>query len=222
VIGAALVLGLAGAAHCAGMCGGIAGVLCGQRGAPAHVALYNAGRIATYTLFGVIAGGIGSTAASFPLGDMRLGLRIFAAAIAVYAGLRLIGIVPDGKNATVFRVLRPIAQKLLPVKSAWQAFALGAIWGWLPCGMVYAAVTLALASQSVHEGALVMLAFGAGTLPAMLSIGTLAAKLGSLLARPWIRRMSGAALVAFGVMGVVAGAAIEKRDDGTTHCARCH
>jgi sulfite exporter TauE/SafE len=203
------------------MCGGIAGMLCGKRGDPSHIAAYNAGRIASYALFGAIAGGIGATAASFPLGDMRLGLRIFAAAIAVFAGLRLLGIVPEGKS-TAFRWLRPIAQKLLPIRSPWHALALGAIWGWLPCGMVYAAITLALASETVSGGALVMLAFGAGTLPVMLSIGTLASKLGSLLARPCIRRLSGAALVVSGVMGVIGGAALSEEHRDPSGEIRCH
>jgi len=73
----------------------------------------------------------------------------------------------------IWKKLEPISQKLIPVKSPWHAYLFGIVWGWLPCGLVYTALIWSITASSAKEGALLMLAFGAGTLPAVMIAGIL-------------------------------------------------
>lgn len=196
---AAVALGLAGAGHCITMCGGIAGMLCGgitsvkERASVPFILLYNLGRIASYTVIGAIAGAIGASASAFPFGDARIVLRILAAVAALLFGLHLLGVRIGPRVSMPFASwLRPIAARLLPLRTWWQALALGATWGWLPCGMVYGATILAVATGGIASGALVMSAFGLGTLPAMLLVSTVATRISSV---SWLRKASGGALI---------------------------
>jgi hypothetical protein len=221
----ALAMGIAGAAHCAAMCGGVAALLCGPKNTATNVFAYNIGRVASYVLFGAMAGAIGSSADAMPLPNVRAALRLLAAAAVIVVGLRMVGFawatsLIDSIGSPLFRALRPIAARFLPARSARHALALGAIWGWLPCGLVYAAVTLALSSGSAIGGALVMLAFGAATLPAMTALGTIASRVRSLLDRPWPRRIAGAALVVSGTMSAI-GAVTQAPPDRPAQCALC-
>lgn len=220
----ALAMGVAGSAHCAAMCGGVVGLLVGPRNTVRDVVMYNAGRVASYALFGAIAGALGSAADAMPIPNVRAALRVVAALAAIMVGLRMVGFawatrLLDSVGSPVFRLLRPLAAKLLPARSALHAAALGAIWGWLPCGLVYAAVTLALATESAPSGALVMIAFGAGTLPAMLALGTVASRARAALDRPWVRRLAGALLVASGVAG--AAGALVHPPEAPSRCVLC-
>jgi sulfite exporter TauE/SafE len=224
LLAAAAALGLAGAGHCIGMCGGVAGMLCGgtkERTSVRFIALYNAGRLFSYAAIGAIAGGIGASASSFPLGDARTALRILAAVVALFVGLGLLGVRIGGRfRSPVIAWLRPIAAKLLPIRSAWQALALGAVWGWLPCGMVYGATVFAVATGTMGGGALVMAIFGLGTLPAMLTVSTIATRISS--AR-WLHHASGVALVLSGVWwsyGVIC-ANTQKVHDGDAEMPVC-
>jgi sulfite exporter TauE/SafE len=207
----ALALGIAGSAHCAAMCGGIASVLCAGAPRVRFIAAYNLGRVASYAVFGALAGFFGDFARA-PFGDLRLGLRILAAIVVTLVGLRLLGLTRatnfiEGIGSPLFKLMRPLASKLLPVRTTTHALLLGAIWGWLPCGMVYAAATLALASGRWSSGALVMAMFGLGTLPAMLVLSTFASRVTRLMDRPrfgtQLRRIAGSALIVSSVLSVV-------------------
>jgi sulfite exporter TauE/SafE len=88
-----------------------------------------------------------------------------------------------------------------------QAIVLGALWGWLPCGLVYSMLIFAAFAGSAANGAYVMLAFGAGTLPAMLASNLLASQLARALSKPAMRPMAAALLTAFGIWTIVAGLA---------------
>ncbi|MGL5390287.1 MAG: sulfite exporter TauE/SafE family protein, partial [Shewanella sp.] len=94
--------------------------------------------------------------------------------------------------------LKPLAQRLVPMTSPGQAMVAGMIWGWLPCGLVYSTLTWAVASGSMYQGAGIMLAFGLGTLPALLSAGVAAKHLATWVQQKTIRLLSGLLLVAFG------------------------
>ena len=83
-----------------------------------------------------------------------------------------------------------------------QAFPLGLLWGWLPCGLVYSALVTALASGSAASGALMMLAFGLGTLPNLLLAGLLAARLKAYAAKPAVRLIAGLVVLGFGLRGL--------------------
>lgn len=222
VVLAALATGLFGSAHCVAMCGGIVGALSGgispdlRRRPRAHVGLvaaYNVGRVASYAaggaLFGLLAFGLRDAVA-----HAQLVLRALAGALMLGLGLYLVGLFPrfaslEKLGAPVYARVSPVARRLLPVRTAWHALGLGVLWGWVPCGMVYTSLALATAAASPLRGALVMVAFGLGTLPSMLLSGTLAGHLASGLRSAWVRRVAGVLVATFGVMSIVfAGVAL--------------
>ena len=88
----------------------------------------------------------------------------------------------------------------MPVKSLPQAMGLGLLWGWLPCGLVYSTLAWAATSGDAAKTTLLMLAFGAGTLPMLLMMGGLAEKLQRFTRHKWTRYIAGILLIAFGAM----------------------
>jgi len=209
---AALLVGFFGGVHCVGMCGGIVGALTlglpEQRrnhavGAwPFHLA-YNLGRISSYTLAGALAGGLG--AGLLLLTEVRQAQQVlqviaalFMCALGLYlggwwSGLRYV----ERIGGSVWRRIEPLGRGLLPVATPMRAFMLGLVWGWLPCGLVYSVLIWALAAGSAVAGAQLMLGFGIGTLPNLLLMGVLAAKLGSFVRQPWPRRVAGGLVLVF-------------------------
>ena len=101
-------------------------------------------------------------------------------------------------GSLVWRRIEPVGRRLLPVRSPAGALVLGLLWGWLPCGLVYSALAWAFASGGAGQGALVMLAFGAGTLPTLLALGG---------AGTWLVRMARTAKVrvAIGTVAILFG-----------------
>jgi hypothetical protein len=96
-----------------------------------------------------------------------------------------------------------MSRPLIPVKTTARAFMLGALWGWLPCGMVYAALLLALSSASAPAGAGVMLIFALGTLPSLAAVGYVARRLRYRPENRRLRRVAGFALAAAGGYGLI-------------------
>jgi uncharacterized protein len=101
----------------------------------------------------------------------------------------------------IWRRLAPLTRNLLPVRRATQALALGGLWGWLPCGLVYSVLAAAFASGHPAQGALTMLAFGIGTLPNLIALGLLADKIRPLLQRKALRIVAGLIIIGFGILG---------------------
>lgn len=209
----AFLVGLLGGGHCVGMCGGIVGAvtmsLPGQQPKTPFLLAYNLGRIASYTLAGVLAGLIG--ASSFflqhvlPIEKVLYGL---ASLMLVVLGLYLAGIwqgvlVLERVGSVLWRKLQPLSKRLLPLKTAPQAVMLGMVWGWLPCGLVYSVLVAALATGSAAQGGLLMLAFGLGTLPTLMAMGMAAVKLKAWLQNVWVRRASGLLVLGFGLFGLL-------------------
>ncbi len=219
----ALVMGLLGGSHCVVMCGGVVGMACsalaparrGRLGAQLpYVLAYNAGRIASYAAAGALAGAMGATLASFGLVERaQLALRLAAGAMMIAVGLYVAGLAPalrwaERAGAPLWRGVAPLARKLLPVRSPVQALALGLLWGWMPCGLVYAALAAAVTSGSAAGGAATMAAFGAGTLPVLVAMGGAAALVTRLARQRAVRSAAGVALVLFGAVQLAhAGAA---------------
>lgn len=188
----AFVVGVLSALHCIGMCGGIAGALAFSLPAGARrdwrrlalfLAAYNAGRVMTYSLAGALFGGLGSalvaTAAGPWLHDL---LRWLAATVVVGIGLYIAGWFPrfiwiERLGEPVWRHLEPLGRRLLPVATLPRAALYGAVWGWLPCGLVYSMLLSAPARGGAAAGALYMALFGLGTLPVMLATGLFAGRL---------------------------------------------
>ena len=210
---AAFLVGLLGGGHCAGMCGGIVGAvtvtLPGSRPQWPFLIGYNLGRIGTYTLAGVLAGAIG--ASSFFL-DHVLPIEKLLYALAnlmlILLGLYLAGVWRvltrlEAVGGRLWQRLQPYSRRLLPVRTVPQALLLGTLWGWLPCGLVYSVLVAAIATADPVEGGLLMLAFGLGTLPALLAMGMAAVQLKAWLQNLWVRRVSGFVVLAFGVAGLL-------------------
>lgn len=210
---AALLLALAGGGHCAGMCGGIAGALSlspGGRARPVLFTLaYHVGRTFSYLLAGALAGALGQAGLALR-GTLAVQQALFAfASIALLgAGLYVAGYAPfvrhvESAGSVIWRRVEPWSRPLIPATTPARAAVLGMVWGWLPCGMVYGALLLALGSGSVAAGALTMGAFALGTLPSLVAVSVLARKAGSRTARPWVRRTAGLVIAALGIFGLV-------------------
>jgi hypothetical protein len=127
---------------------------------------------------------------------VRLALRVVAAVLLLGLGLHLAGVTSlfskiEIVGAPLWSRIAPWARRLLPVRSSAHALALGAAWGFVPCGLVYAALALALGAGTAPAGALVMLAFGAGTLPVMTLVTTFLGGLARKLTTGWPRRAAG-------------------------------
>lgn len=210
---AVFFVGLLGGVHCLGMCGSIVGILTGQLpkdGArwPFHLA-YNSGRIASYTVAGILVGAIGQ--AGLLLRDVvpvQHLLFALSSLMLVALGLYLAGIwnmvrrIEQAGNV-LWQRIQPLTRLVFPITSPLRALMLGMIWGWLPCGLVYSVLVTALASGNPQSGALIMLAFGLGTLPNLLAIGLFWERCRRWVQSPRVRLFAGLIVMAFGVYGLV-------------------
>jgi sulfite exporter TauE/SafE len=227
------VVGLLGSVHCAGMCGGIVGALsvASPAGRPVPVAVrvmpparpalvnvlaYNAGRIVSYMLAGALAGGIGQGAGALArLPALQAGGYWMANLMLALLGLYLMdawrGLARlEQGGQLLWRHVQPLLRRVRPANGAsvtpGRMLAAGALWGWLPCGMVYSVLVTAMLSGSAAGGALAMLAFGLGTLPMLLGLGLLGARLRAGLRVRGVRLACGALVLGFGLLGLVRAA----------------
>lgn len=220
---AAFSLALVGGLHCAGMCGGIVGAL--QLNRPREVAAarlaagYHSGRIISYTLAGLLAGTLGAALYAADVMPVQAALLLVGSLMLLAIGASMFGrgrwlkrIEPAG--AWIWHFIAPLARRVYPPRNGWQALAAGLAWGWIPCGMVYAALPLALVAGGPVPGALVMLAFGVGTLPNMLAVDVAvhgigrAGQAGAGRALAWVRPLAGAAIIVFGISGLAHAARV--------------
>ena len=225
------LVGLAGSVHCVGMCGGIVGALSAaappprppgralatviplQRQAGGGTALrvlaYNGGRIASYMAAGALAGGLAGGAVQLTrMASLQLLFYWMANLMLVALGLYLMdawrGLMRlEAAGQRAWRRLVPLLKPLLPMDSAGKALALGALWGWVPCGMVYSVLLTALMSGSAASGAAVMLAFGLGTMPLLFGLGMAGARLRRYAQLPAVRRACGLLVLGFGMLGLL-------------------
>lgn len=211
---AVFLVGLLGGVHCVGMCGGIVGALSVQGPTPAagawrlHLA-YNAGRIVSYAVAGALVGAVGSLGLAFgPLASTQLAFYVLANVMLVALGVYLMGFTrilgfAERFGQRLWRRLQPLTGRFLPARSPAQAFPLGMLWGWLPCGLVYSVLTTALVSGSALRGALAMVVFGLGTLPNLLLAGLLFTRFRRYAQAPAARIVSGLLVLGFGIYGLV-------------------
>ena len=212
ILGAALLTGLLGGVHCAGMCGGIVSALVGQSARNARPGLlhlaYNGGRIFSYALAGAIAGTVGSLGVLLNTWlPVQILVYIAANLLLIALGLYLAGVRGpitrlEHLGSRLWQRIQPLTRRFLPADSVPKALALGALWGWLPCGLVYTVLFTALLSGSALKGAALMLAFGLGTLPTLTLAVFFLHKSRSLFAGRAARLFSGAIVIAFGVYGL--------------------
>jgi uncharacterized protein len=212
----AALLALYGIAHCAAMCGGfVAATFASPSGSRAGTSPFlaalamHAGRLASYSAAGALAGAIGATPAMV-LGSARVHSILFSlgALALIVTGLRIAGVGSPGTTGTAFaeplwRRVSAMARRLGTADSWPKRLGLGLLWGWAPCALVYSALPLALVSGSSMGGALVMLAFGAGTLPALLGAGWLFGRSAALSPGPVTRRIAGGAIMVLAIAGIL-------------------
>lgn len=215
---AAFIVGLLGGVHCIGMCGGVVAALTGSLDTEirasrarflAALLAYNTGRIASYTAAGVVLGLLGQQVRVLePLNGFPAA-RIFSGVFMLLLGVYLAGWWPalrwlEQAGARLWKRIEPFGRRFIPIRHTGQAFVVGLLWGWLPCGMVYAVLALALASGSTLDGGLTMLAFGLGTLPLMLTMGVAFSALARRLQGRILRTLAGMTVLLFGVVTLVA------------------
>jgi sulfite exporter TauE/SafE len=208
----ALLAGLLGGVHCVGMCGGIVAAFSFRAGGGTppfrmHLA-YNLGRVSSYVLFGALAGTLGASLKLAHFLPVQTVLFVLAQIVMILLGLYLAGwsqwvLIFERAGGALWRTVKPLFQKLLPVKSMPQAVLAGMAWGWLPCGLVYSVLVSALAAGSATSGAALMLAFGLGTLPNLLGMGLFARQLQPFMQQRWVRRAAGLTVAGFGVWGLL-------------------
>ena len=211
VLGAALLTGLLGGAHCVAMCGGIAtGFSVHSRGWFAALQP-NLGRVIGYVLAGAMVGGLGGGllgVARIP--QLGIAMRALVGIVLVIAGLRMLdrkGRLPrfsGGPGNRLWRALAPLQRRLLPADTAGKRFLLGMLWGWMPCGLSTTLLAAAWLSASTLHGALTMAAFGLGTLPVMVSLTWAGARIGQRLQRGTLRNVAGLLVVGSGLLTIAA------------------
>ncbi|WP_148715153.1 sulfite exporter TauE/SafE family protein [Chitinolyticbacter meiyuanensis] len=207
------IAGLVGGGHCLGMCGGVVTAFTlqlppGPRWP--YLLGFNVGRLLGYGLIGAIAGAVGSIPGLLALTLVKTVLWWLANLLLIVMGCYIAGWAAwftrlERLGVPVWARVQPLLRRLLPIRWFWQALVAGALWGWLPCGLVYTASLSALASGSTENGILLMLAFGLGTLPNLMLIGAAAGRLRAWLGYRWLRSILGLLLIVVGVWRLVAG-----------------
>lgn len=176
--------------------------------------LYQFGRVSGYTIAGAICGFIGAQAAAlFDFMSVGKILRIASGVLIVLLALRLLVRWNalqwiELLGAKFWLRLRPLVQLAGSRAGVTKPLTLGLLWSLLPCGLIYSMLMFAAMSAEPLRGAGIMLAFGIGTLPSMLSTTLLAARIQSYMSRPIARYVSGALMLCFGIWMIVAAAAM--------------
>ncbi|MEZ5571648.1 MAG: sulfite exporter TauE/SafE family protein [Halioglobus sp.] len=227
----AFMLGLSGAGHCLGMCGGIAAALnLGGVRSTAITLAYHTGRVLSYTLLGAL---LGLAAASVDIAAWTLSLRYLAGLLLVGMGLYIAqwwrGLaVLERAGAVLWRPVQRLSSRWLPLRRWPQGLALGLCWGLMPCGLIYSSLAWAATAQDALTSALMMLCFGMGTLPAMLATSLGAGQLQAFLRRRELKLAIALLLIAAGLWTLYITAAHSghsahgKHSDPTDHSQMHH
>ena len=212
LLSAALVAGLVGSAHCLGMCAGISGLFAvraeaaSMRASVPTAFVYNTGRVITYAVLGAIVAAFGSVIIKASP-NLAVSIRMLSGIIIILVGLqvafnlRALRVI-ERMGGSLWARIAPAAQKLVPVDSLPKAFGLGLIWGWLPCGLVYSVLMIAATSANPVGGAATMVAFGVGTMPAMMLSGLGAARVSTAMQRRGTRLGLGILVIVMGLLTI--------------------
>ncbi|WP_440905023.1 sulfite exporter TauE/SafE family protein [Catenovulum sp. SX2] len=198
----AFVLGLVGAGHCIAMCGGLA-IASGISSRFSHALLYSLGRVTSYAIIGFVVGTAGFwLTASFK--PFLLLLKIFSALLLIFLAFYIakwnFAITKIEKISTkLWSKLAPTAHSLIKEQSYLARFAAGAVWGWLPCGLVYSVLTWAAASASPFKSAALMFCFGLGTWPALLLSASISQQMHHFLNQKPVRNTLAISLILFAI-----------------------
>jgi len=213
----AFTIGLMGGVHCVGMCGGIVGALsfatqqnknAKKTSLFALLLAYNVGRLFSYAMAGGVMGSVGWLLVRWSdIHNIQLIMQLLAGIFMLMMGLYIsgwwMGLVRLEKiGGMVWQYIQPVAQKILPVNNSLQAMALGLLWGWLPCGLVYSVLVWAIAAGSFQQGALLMLSFGLGTLPNLLAMGLFANQLKLFVQKQSVRYLAATMVILFALWNI--------------------
>jgi uncharacterized protein len=217
----AWLVGALGGVHCLAMCGGFVSAIAAREGqSPGQSApllplavlarrqfIYHGGRITTYALLGAVMGVAGAmaldTTAVLPLQRTlyvvaNVMLLVVATSVALgrphMVGLQRIGV-------AVFGALLPRLRPVFAMHGSGSRLVLGLVWGFVPCALTYSVLPLALFAGGAWQGAAVMIAFGAGTLPNVLGAGILVNRAGRFRDRPTVRYGVAAVIGIFAIIG---------------------
>ncbi len=212
LISMAFITGLMGSGHCIGMCGGLIGALslseAGRKGGWLFHLLYNAGRITTYTFIGAVVGWLGSALAytdQFKL--VTRSLLLASDVFIILIGLGTAGLfswlnASDLDFAGPMKAMTVAVHSLRRLPPALAALPLGLLFGFIPCGYLYAVAITAAQSADVTTGSLMLLAFGLGTAPSLLIFGSATHWL-SGRARSWMLRIAGLLVAGMGFINLI-------------------
>lgn len=204
----AFLLGLAGSLHCVGMCGGIVGtfslIIPKTHAHLPYLVAYNLGRIISYCVAGAITGYLGSiTTLNFAYGGQALQFisALFLLLMGLYLGNWWHGLTRlERMGHLLWKRIQPLSKRFIPFKHPGYAIPYGMLWGWLPCGLVYSALTWSLASGGAIKGMVLMLFFGLGTLPALISLGSSQNLIRKVLTNPHLKKIIALTLVVFSLI----------------------
>lgn len=204
----AFLIGILGAGHCVAMCGGLTAAIGVSNNLKSNLA-YNIGRITSYTLAGLALGLIGYwlTSLLFPI---LISLRFLSGVILILLGFYLarwyMGLTRLEKLFNRFwQFIAPLAQQSVQKNYFGAKFVAGMLWGWLPCGLVYSTLTWATSQANPISSALIMLAFGLGTMPALLFSAVISQQFKAVINHKITRALSGAILILFGLQTIYVG-----------------
>ncbi|OUS25625.1 hypothetical protein A9Q99_20790 [Gammaproteobacteria bacterium 45_16_T64] len=213
----AFSIGFLGSLHCVGMCGGISSALATATPPPTvHLSplrtitrklsfqfFYSTGRLLSYMTAGAIVGGIGTSISLLTGGHGVSILRLLAGVMMILLGFYISGwwmglSKLERAGSTLWKRIRPLTTPLMPVDNLLKAGALGALWGWLPCGLVYSGLAWTMTAGNPIDSALLMLFFGIGTLPAMIGVGFFGGLLSDIARSKKTRSFAGIIMIIYG------------------------
>lgn len=198
----AFSLGLAGAGHCVGMCGGIAAALnLGGQANTGTTLMYHSGRILSYTLLGAL---LGLASSAIDIAAWTIVLRYLSGLLLIAMGLYIgnwwLGMAAlERAGSALWQPIQKMSSRWLPVRHWYQALALGLCWGLMPCGLIYSSLAWAGTANSALDSGLLMFCFGLGTLPAMLATSLGAGSVERFLKRRGLKVVIALLLVAAGI-----------------------
>lgn len=164
---------------------------------------YHVGRIASYSLLGFIVAFTGSLAAKnlgLPLTFLRILAGFFLILLGLYLARWLMWLnYIEALGKGIWQKISPYSKKLIPVDNYKKSLLLGALWGWLPCGLVYSMLTWSLASANPWQGAFIMFAFGLGTLPALITVSLSIQSFNKLINHTVFRQVMAILLIIYGI-----------------------
>ena len=223
---AALAMGFFGSPHCLGMCGGLVTAfgLSMKDSSPAKrralVATYHIGRLGSYAFLGLIAGLIGTTVLE-PLMTGNNLPRILLGLVLAFVGVTMLGAPFLNKlerfGMRFWQYLSPLRQKVFPLNTFPRALTAGLLWGFLPCGLVYGALLIAVVAHNPISGAALMFVFGLGTVPMLVATHETVGWLRDKIGRFRLRQLNGAVLVISGLAVVFTPIVMSSMHGGHSH-----